>query len=129
MFFPLFFLLLQRNILVSPSLSKSKSGFRFIALLVCTKISWISIFRQWISYACRGFRYLGRWISHIKWISWISTFRQTGHSRMRRPFLCYSPRSAISISILCTFCLKSYLGNEHTALSSIVALFHCGGRV
>ena len=39
-----------------------------------------------------------------------------------------SEMAAFLISILCTFCLKSYLGNEHTALSSIVALFHCGGR-
>ena len=35
------------------------SGVRFLAFLVCTKISWISIFRQWISYACHGFQYLG----------------------------------------------------------------------
>ena len=39
-----------------------------------------------------------------------------------------SEMAAFLISILCTFCLKSYLRNEHTALSSIAALFHCGGR-
>jgi len=29
-----------------------------------------------------------------------------------------SEMAAFLISILCTFCLKSYLGNEHTALTS-----------
>ena len=33
-----------------------------------------------------------------------------------------SEMAAFLISILCTFCLKSYLGNEHTALSSIVSV-------
>ena len=47
-------------------------GFRYLAKVAFEWISWISIFRQWISY--------------ILWISWILIFRQT---RSRVHFAAY----------------------------------------
>jgi len=42
----------------------------------------ILTFRHWISHKCTGFRYLGRWMSHICWISRITIFRRTDFINM-----------------------------------------------
>ena len=70
-------------------------GFRYLAKVAFEWISWISIFRQWISY--------------ILWISWISTFRQTrGRTSVfdRRTFPV--PRST------CSGLVTTYVGKPST---------------